>query len=79
MRFVAARAPLTCASAVRPRAARWHVRFVEETKNVDIPESQAVLALLTAIPANFECREPIELVTGGLNLVKLLPIDRPQT
>jgi hypothetical protein len=30
----------------------WHIRFVEETKNVDIRESQAVLALLTAIPAN---------------------------
>jgi hypothetical protein len=34
------------------RASPWHVRFVEETKNVDIRESQAVLALLTAIPAN---------------------------
>jgi voltage-gated potassium channel len=33
-------------------ALRWHVRFVEETKSVDIRESQAVLALLTAIPAN---------------------------
>jgi hypothetical protein len=33
-------------------ALRWHVRFVEETKNVDIRESQAVLALLTVIPAN---------------------------
>jgi hypothetical protein len=33
-------------------ALRWHVRLVEETKNVDIRESQAVLALLTAIPAN---------------------------
>jgi hypothetical protein len=33
-------------------ALRWHVRFVEETKNVDIRESQAVLALLTTIPAN---------------------------
>jgi uncharacterized membrane protein len=33
-------------------ALRWHVRFVEETRNVDIRESQAVLALLTAIPAN---------------------------
>jgi hypothetical protein len=33
-------------------ALRWHVRFVEETKNVDIRESQAVLALLAAIPAN---------------------------
>jgi hypothetical protein len=33
-------------------ALRWHVRFVEETKNVDIRESQAVLALLIAIPAN---------------------------
>jgi hypothetical protein len=34
------------------RPLRWHVRFVEETKNVDIHESQAVLALLAAIPAN---------------------------
>jgi hypothetical protein len=33
-------------------ALRWHVRFLEETKNVDIREGQAVLALLTAIPAN---------------------------
>jgi uncharacterized membrane protein len=33
-------------------ALRWHVRFVEETKNVDTRGSQAVLALLTAIPAN---------------------------
>jgi hypothetical protein len=33
-------------------ALRWHVRFGYETKNVDISESQAVLALLTAIPAN---------------------------
>jgi hypothetical protein len=33
-------------------ALRWHIRFIEETKNVDIRESQAVLALLTAIPAN---------------------------
>jgi hypothetical protein len=33
-------------------ALRWHVRFVEETKNVDIRERQAVLALLTTIPAN---------------------------
>jgi hypothetical protein len=32
-------------------ALRWHVRFVEETKNVDIRESQAVLGLLAAIPA----------------------------
>ena len=31
-------------------ALRWHVRFVEETKNVDIRESLAVLALLAAIP-----------------------------
>jgi uncharacterized membrane protein len=31
---------------------RWHVRFVQETKNIDIRESQAVLARLTAIPAN---------------------------
>jgi hypothetical protein len=33
-------------------ALRWHARFVFETKNVDIRESVAVLALLTAIPAN---------------------------
>jgi hypothetical protein len=33
-------------------AMRWHARFVYETKNVDIRESVAVLALLTAIPAN---------------------------
>ena len=30
-------------------ALRWHVRFVYETKNVDIRESVAVLALLAAI------------------------------
>jgi hypothetical protein len=33
-------------------ALRWHARFVCETRNVDIRESVAVLALLTAIPAN---------------------------
>jgi hypothetical protein len=33
-------------------ALRWHVRFVYESKNVDIRESQAVLVLLAAIPAN---------------------------
>ena len=33
-------------------AARWHVRFVQETKNVELRESLAVLALLAAIPAN---------------------------
>jgi hypothetical protein len=33
-------------------ALRWHARFVGETRNVDIRESVAVLALLTAIPAN---------------------------
>ena len=33
-------------------ALRWHARFVYETKNVDLRESQAVLALFTAIPAN---------------------------
>jgi hypothetical protein len=31
---------------------RWHVRFVYEPKNVGIRESQAVLALLAAIPVN---------------------------
>ncbi len=33
-------------------ALRWHLRFVYESKNVDIRESQAVLILLVAIPAN---------------------------
>jgi uncharacterized membrane protein len=33
-------------------ALRWHLRFVYESKNVDIRESQAVLILLAAIPAN---------------------------
>jgi hypothetical protein len=33
-------------------ALRWHARFIYETKNVDLRESVAVLALLTAIPAN---------------------------
>jgi hypothetical protein len=33
-------------------AARWHVRFLQETNNVDLRESLAVLVLLAAIPAN---------------------------
>jgi hypothetical protein len=33
-------------------AARWHTRFLQETKNVELRESFAVLALLAAIPAN---------------------------
>jgi hypothetical protein len=33
-------------------ALRWHLRFAYESKNVDIRESQAVLVLLAAIPAN---------------------------
>jgi hypothetical protein len=33
-------------------ACRWHVRFVYDSKNADLRESQAVLALLAAIPAN---------------------------
>jgi hypothetical protein len=33
-------------------ALRWHARFAYETKNVEIRESVAVLALLAAIPAN---------------------------
>jgi hypothetical protein len=37
---------------LRGDAARCHVRFLQETKNVDIRESLAVLALLAAIPAN---------------------------
>ena len=33
-------------------AGRWHARFLQEIPNVDVRESQAVLALLAAIPAN---------------------------
>lgn len=33
-------------------AARWHVRSVYDSKNVDLRESLAALALLAAIPAN---------------------------
>ena len=33
-------------------AVRWHVRFAQEVPHVDLRESLAVLALLTAIPAN---------------------------
>jgi hypothetical protein len=33
-------------------AVRWHVRFVCDSKNVDLRESLAVLALLGAIPGN---------------------------
>jgi hypothetical protein len=57
-------------------ALRWHVRFVDETKNVDICESQAVLALLTAIPANalaaaalaelLSCRRSCERIAEAL-------------
>jgi hypothetical protein len=31
---------------------RWHSRFVQEVPNVELRESQAVLALLAAIPGN---------------------------
>jgi hypothetical protein len=30
----------------------WHVRFVHDSKNVDLRESLAVVALLGAIPVN---------------------------
>jgi hypothetical protein len=33
-------------------AVRWYVRFLQETKNVDLHESLAVLVLLAAIPSN---------------------------
>jgi hypothetical protein len=33
-------------------ASRWTVRFLQEVPNVDVRESQAVLALLAAIPVN---------------------------
>jgi hypothetical protein len=33
-------------------AGRWSTRFLQEVPNVDVRETQAVLALLTAIPVN---------------------------
>jgi hypothetical protein len=33
-------------------AGRWHTRFVQEVPRLELRESQAVLALLAAIPAN---------------------------
>jgi hypothetical protein len=33
-------------------AGRWHGRFLQEVPNVELRESQAVLALLAAIPVN---------------------------
>jgi len=33
-------------------ASRWTARFLQEVPNVDVRESQAVLALLAAIPVN---------------------------
>jgi len=33
-------------------AGRWTARFLQEVPNVDVRESQAVLALLAAIPVN---------------------------
>ena len=32
-------------------ASRWHTRFVQETPNVGVRQSQAVLALLVAVPS----------------------------
>ena len=39
------------AGEVRVAAARWHTRFVQVTPNVGVRQSQAVLALLIAIPS----------------------------
>jgi hypothetical protein len=33
-------------------AARWHLRFAQEVPHVSLRESQAVLTLLAALPAN---------------------------
>jgi hypothetical protein len=33
-------------------AFRWHARFVQEVPNVDLRESQAVLALLATVPSS---------------------------
>ncbi len=50
-------------------ALRRHTRFVYETKNVDIRESVAVLALVTAIPANrLAASAPAELFGGRRSL-----------
>src|SRR5262245_55796844 len=32
-------------------ASRWHTRFVQETPNIGVRQSQAVLALLVAVPS----------------------------
>src|SRR5215211_7586405 len=53
-------------------ALRWHVRFGYETKNVDISESQAVLALLTAVPAPLSFLVRID--GGGFDRFGSLPL-----
>jgi hypothetical protein len=37
---------------IRASGWRWHARFLQEVPTVDLRESQAVLALLAALPAN---------------------------
>lgn len=45
-------------------ASRWHTRFVQETPNVGVRQSQAVLALLIAIPSErLAATAPAELLS----------------
>jgi len=48
-------------------AVRWHVRFLQETKNVDLRESLGVLALLAAIPANRLATALAELLSRAVD------------
>ena len=46
-----------------PAVARWHARFVLETRGVTLTESQAILALLAAVPTSVRaCAALAELV-----------------
>jgi hypothetical protein len=57
-------------------AARWHVRFLHEAPNVGVRQSQAVLALLIAIPSErlaaaalaelLSCRRSCERIAEAL-------------
>jgi hypothetical protein len=52
-------------------ALRWHLRFVHESKNIDIRESQAVLILLAAIPANRLAAAALAELLGGRRELRL--------
>lgn len=54
-------------------AARWHVRFLQEVPTVDLGESQAVLALLAAIPVNASPRS-LSLSSSGAGARADVPV-----